>query len=121
MEDTGVSEWLELNIGKSFVVLLNEFVNDGRISPSQSTQMIENYVESCSEILNRYVKSGRKLKCEGTINYYNCIEGRWNLIIKDVVFFGKSLGRVKSKYVKVSGKELKREIGKSAGERLARH
>lgn len=110
MESTDFSEWLELNIGKSFVVLLNEFVNDSRISPSQSTRMIENYIESCSEILNRHVKSGRKLKCDGTISYYNCIEGKWNLVIKDLVIFGKSLGRVKSKYVKISGKELKDTI-----------
>ncbi|OII75500.1 transcription initiation factor IIA [Cryptosporidium ubiquitum] len=107
MEGTDFSEWLELNIGKSFVVLLNEFVNNGRISPIQSAKMIENYIESCSEVLNRHVKSGRKLKCEGTISYYNCIEGKWDLVIKDLVIFGKSLGRVKSKYVKVSGKEVK--------------
>ncbi|KAH8582977.1 transcription initiation factor IIA [Cryptosporidium sp. chipmunk genotype I] len=109
MESAYFSEWLELNIGKSFVVLLNEFVNDGRISPSQSTRMIENYVESCSEILKKHVKSGRKLKSEGIISHYNCIDGKWDLLIKDVVIFGKSLGRIKSKYVKVSGKEIKKK------------
>ncbi|KAL5368769.1 transcription initiation factor IIA [Cryptosporidium parvum] len=110
MESADFSEWLELNIGKSFVVLLNEFVNDRRISPSQSTKMIENYIESCSEILKKHVKSGRKLKCEGAISHYNCIDGKWDLVIKDLVIFGKSLGRVKSKYVKVSGKEVKKTI-----------
>ncbi|KAJ1609565.1 transcription initiation factor IIA [Cryptosporidium canis] len=105
MVEPEVSEWLELNIGKSFVVLLNEFVNDGKISPTQSAKMIDNYVTSCSEVLKRHVRSGRKLQCEGVISYYNSIEGKWDLVIKDVVIFGKSLGRVKSKYVKVSGRE----------------
>ncbi|KAK6590262.1 transcription initiation factor IIA [Cryptosporidium xiaoi] len=99
-------EWLELNIGKSFVILLNELVNNSLISPSTSLKMIDNYKESCSYILRKYVKSGRKLKCEGVINNYNCIDGSWNIIIRDVTVFGKTLGRVRSKYARISGKEL---------------
>lgn len=98
-------EWLELNIGKSFVILLNEFVNRGIMSPSVSLKMIENYKESCSYILGKHVKSGRKLKCRGTINNYNCIDGDWNIILRDVTVFGRTLGRVRSNYVRISGKE----------------
>ncbi|KAF7458880.1 Transcription initiation factor IIA subunit 2 [Cryptosporidium felis] len=100
------SEWLELNIGRNLVVLLNDFINNGKVSPSQSVEIIENFKSSCSEILNIYVRSGRKLKCEGTICHYQCIEGKWKMLLKDVTVFGKSLGRVKRRYVKLSGKEV---------------
>ncbi|KAH8741332.1 transcription initiation factor IIA [Cryptosporidium ryanae] len=103
-------EWLELNIGKSLVILLNELVNGGIISPSTSLKMIDNYRESCSYILRKHVKSGRKLKCEGVINNYNCIDGNWSIIIKDVTVFGKTLGRIKSKYARISGREFSKRI-----------
>ncbi|KAL7066286.1 hypothetical protein ACR3K2_32710 [Cryptosporidium serpentis] len=97
--------WININIGKSLICIINDWLNAEELSVNESLSILQNFNTACSEILINYTGSGRKLYCFGKLYNYNCIDGFWNITGSGVRFSGKSIGQLNSRYVKLIGLE----------------